>query len=524
MIALRQLRGLSRADFLRSVGLYFLNDRIVMVRLRKSFLDVDMVELEERELHHGDSRPAISELTGWVAEDVKEIALKAETEARERALRQALVSLLPHFSALRDTIYICVPLDQVVVQQVFLPLAASENLQQVMEYEIDRHLPFKREEIYYDFLPAGRQGEKLCVYVFAIPKKQLDGILAILESFGIKPAGVETTATALANSLMFCQGENKGIAAVVAGHGENWEMIGLQSGAGAWNSNPEFLFAHCVPVSQWAVGPGKELLRQCLNLAPKLYRCGNLSALNGAAEGRLTQAEDMVDLARNRFKGDKSAATAESLPAIGAALRGLREAPLVTNLLRHEGEAQGSRKAVSLLNILLFGLLGIALILWAVSFPVKDELRVRQLQKENQRLEPAVQALRAEESQLEQLQKEVSFLSELERRRGEVLLMLDELSKILPTSAYVTNLRYRSGMLEIQGSAENASALIPLLERSPFFENVAFNAPSNRGRDNRETFSLKADIEKQPVKSREISKAPSAEGAKETPKGSLEKP
>jgi hypothetical protein len=38
--------------------------------------------------------------------------------------------------------------------------------------------------------------------------------------------------------------------------------------------------------------------------------------------------------------------------------------------------------------------------------------------------------------------------------------------------------------------------MIPLLERSALFENVGFNAPSNRGRDNRETFSLKADIER----------------------------
>ena len=49
---------------------------------------------------------------------------------------------------------------------------------------------------------------------------------------------------------------------------------------------------------------------------------------------------------------------------------------------------------------------------------------------------------------------------------------------------------------QIQGNAESASALIPLLERSPLFENVGFNAPSNRGRDNRETFSLKAELEK----------------------------
>ena len=73
---------------------------------------------------------------------------------------------------------------------------------------------------------------------------------------------------------------------------------------------------------------------------------------------------------------------------------------------------------------------------------------------------------------------------------------MDELSKTVPTNAYLSNLRYRSGNVEIQGSAENASALIPILERSPLFENVGFNAPSNRGRDNRETFSLKADIEK----------------------------
>ena len=78
----------------------------------------------------------------------------------------------------------------------------------------------------------------------------------------------------------------------------------------------------------------------------------------------------------------------------------------------------------------------------------------------------------------------------------EVLRVLDELSKVVPNNAYFSNLRYKSGALEIQGSAENASSLIPLLERSVVFENVGFNAPSNRGRDNRETFSLKADYER----------------------------
>ena len=506
MIALRHLQDVSRADFLTSVGLYLLSDRLIMVRLRKSFLSVSMLEQEERELPEADNRQAISELTGWIAEDVREIALKAESDSRERALRQAIVSLLPHFNSVRDQVYLCVPQDQVIVQQVFLPLAAQDNLQQVLEYEIERQLPFKREEIYYDYLPAGKKGEKFCLYVFAIPKKRLDGLLSLLESFGIKPRGVETTVTALANYLLFSKEASAGSAAIVAGHGQNWEMIGIQVKDNGWKPASELLFSHQLPALEWAHGTGKELLQEYLEGVPKLYRCGDLGALNGLAAGKIAEAEDICALGNARLKGSKQNSQAETLPAIGAALHGVREASLAANFLRHEGAERDGYKTLSLLNTVLMGLLVLALIAWGISFPVKDELRLRQLQKENQKLEPSVQALRREDSQLQLLRKEASYLSDLDLRRGEVLRILDELSKVVPNNVYFSNLRYRAGVIEVQGNAENASALIPLLERSPLFENVTFNAPSNRGRDNRETFSLKADLEKPKVNPKEVTK------------------
>jgi hypothetical protein len=84
-------------------------------------------------------------------------------------------------------------------------------------------------------------------------------------------------------------------------------------------------------------------------IAPAMFKPGverlslrRLSALNGTADSQLGQAEDLV-AARNRLKGEKSVADAATLPAIGAALR-VREASLVTNLLRHEGAEQGGRK------------------------------------------------------------------------------------------------------------------------------------------------------------------------------------
>ena len=312
MNALRQLQDLTRADFLRSVGLYLLSDRIVMVRLRKSFLNVSMVELEERELPESDNR-AISALTGWVAEDVKEIALKAENDARERALRQAIVSLLPHFNSARDSIYLCVPQEQAIVQQVFLPLAAEGNLRQVLEYEIERQLPFKRDDIYFDFLPVGKRGEKLCVYVFATPKKNLAGVLNLLDSFGIRPNGVETTVTALANYLLFTERDQSENAAVVAGHRSHWEMIAVNAKANGWKPAPQLLFTFQFPVHDWAQGSGKAMLHEALGQVKKFYRCGDLKALNGAAEAPLAEAQDLLALGAPRLNSSKRITNSESL-------------------------------------------------------------------------------------------------------------------------------------------------------------------------------------------------------------------
>jgi Tfp pilus assembly protein PilN len=494
-IGYRRLKDLSRADFLTSVGLYITNDRLLMARLRKSFLAVSMLGREEREFTDSDGRQRLSELTGWVGEDVREIALRSENDSREKALKEALVSLLPHINTARDQVYVCLPQEQTVVQQVLLPLAAEDNLQQVLEYEIERQLPFKREQIYYDFLPAGRKGDRLCVYLFAIAKKNLDAVLAALESIGIKPRGVETTVTALANYLLFTRELGASGAALLAVHPGFWEVIGIEAKAKGWHHTAELRFSHRLPTVDWAHGPAREILLECSRQVPRLFRCGDVTGLNGLAAEHLAQAEDIVSPDSVKLKGFTSGAEPRNIPAIGAALRGLREASFRANFLRHESDAD-QRNAASLLNTVLVSVLALALIAWAASFPIKDELRLRQLQAENGKLAPAIEALRREEEQLERLRKEAAFLSNLNQRRGEVLRVLDELSKTVPSTAYLSNLRYRSGVLELQGNAESASALIPVLERSSLFENVGFNAPSNRGRDNRETFSLKADLEK----------------------------
>lgn len=471
-------------------------DRLVLVRLRKSFLNLSLAAQETRELPLGEDRQAISELTGWIAEDVREIALKAEGESRDRPLKEAIVSLLPQLTAARDSIHICVPQEFAVVQQLYFPIAAEANLEQALEYEIERQLPFRRDEIFYDFLPMGRKGDKVGVYLFAIPKSHLMGILDILASLGIKPAGVETTVTALANYLLACKRGMTDPAAVIGAHQHSLEIFGVQAVANGWKPAYRLLYAHWLPDSEWAESAGKELLHESIAATSKVYGWGEVGDFLRSAEGEPVTYENLVALAGERLKGGEEITQAHVLPAVGAALGGLREAVFTTNLLKSGRSATGRVKTLSLVNTILTCLLVLTLIAWGASYPIRDELRLRQLRTENQKLEPAVAVLRGEEAELQKVRKELAFLSGLEQRKGEVLRVLDELTRVIPTNAYLSNLRYHDRMLELQGNAESASALIPVLERSPVFENVGFNAPSNRGRDNRETFSLKAEIEK----------------------------
>lgn len=472
MIYPRWLQDLSRADFLKSVGLYIMPDRLFLVRMGKNLFRLSVIEEEEREIRHGQ-----------------------DTASRQQALREAIRSLLPHFNPAEDPLYICLSPDQAVAFDIFLPRAAEGDLSRVVEYEVERHLPFRREEGYYDFLPTGKKGDKVGLLLFAVPKRRLDEILGALAAFGIKPRGVEMTATALANYLLFCTGEIRGPALLLGGQNQAWEVVGLNAGTNGWRQVPEMAFAHWLPQVDWVEGPGREIFYDCLRQSPKLFGWGYSADFLLSVGAESIQLDDLLALGKKRFVEDKGIGHSFFLPAVGAALRGLREATFTVNLLpATRKERQG--KALSWLNACLTILLAAGLIVWGGSYPIKDEIRLRQIQRENQKLAPSVEALRHEDEELKRLRKEISFVSGIRERKGEILQTLDELSRIVPNSAYLSNLRFRDGAVELQGSAENASNLVPLLERSPLFKNVGFNAPSNRGRDNRETFSLKAELER----------------------------
>ncbi|MCH8054753.1 MAG: pilus assembly protein PilM, partial [Deltaproteobacteria bacterium] len=305
MMVPRWFQDLSRADFLKSVGLYVMPDRLFLVRMRKDLFRLSVVEEEMREIPVGEDASRLSSLTGWITDEVREVALKKETIPRRQALKEAIHSFLPHFNPGKDPFYICLSSDQVMARPVYLPQAAEENLSQVLEYEIKRLLPFRREEVYYDYLPIGKKGDKVGLLLFAVPKRVLDEILDALSAFGIRPKAVETTATALGNYLLFCTGGITGPALVLGGQDHAWEMIGLDARDNGWRQEPELLLTHWLPQADWIQGPGREIFHNCLRKSPKFFGWGYITDFLLSVKGESLQFEDLLALGKKRLGGDQ---------------------------------------------------------------------------------------------------------------------------------------------------------------------------------------------------------------------------
>jgi general secretion pathway protein L len=77
---------------------------------------------------------------------------------------------------------LCIPSERVLQRNLTLPVAAEENLRQVLAFEMDRQTPFKADQIYFDSRVTGRDasGRNLLVELVLLPRAQLDQELATL--------------------------------------------------------------------------------------------------------------------------------------------------------------------------------------------------------------------------------------------------------------------------------------------------------------------------------------------------------
>ncbi len=81
------------------------------------------------------------------------------------------------------------PRDKVLRRLVDLPAAAAENLREVLGFEMDRHTPFKSDEVYFDYRLEGSDPERkrIKVDLVVVPRTVADQAVQLATSWGLAP-------------------------------------------------------------------------------------------------------------------------------------------------------------------------------------------------------------------------------------------------------------------------------------------------------------------------------------------------
>lgn len=84
---------------------------------------------------------------------------------------------------------LCMPGDKILTRTLTLPLAAEENLREVLSFEMDHQTPFTAEQVYYDCSVVGRSAAErtLAVELVLTTRPVLDELLSRLAGLGLHP-------------------------------------------------------------------------------------------------------------------------------------------------------------------------------------------------------------------------------------------------------------------------------------------------------------------------------------------------
>ena len=177
------------------------------------------------------------------------------------------------------------------------------------------------------------------------------------------------------------------------------------------------------------------------------------------------------------------------LPAYGLALKGLQKPLVAINLLPLRLRKQPSRLGQYLM-VALVVLTLISGLAWGGSALLQKRFQHARLDREINRLAGEVADIDRLQAGIQSLRTKLEFLQEQKSGPHNVLDILKALTEIIPDSAWVREISIEPDGIRLDGYADAAAELIPLIDASPLFTDVSFLSAITKGRDGKEKFRI----------------------------------
>src|SRR5579864_3708433 len=114
--------------------------------------------------------------------------------SRDAAGAERLRSLLDGHEAARNLpVCLRLPANAALSATIELPLAAETNLGEVIAFELDRHTPFRADEVYFSYRLVERRPEaqRLAVELRLVPRPVVERALAAIAALGLRADRVD---------------------------------------------------------------------------------------------------------------------------------------------------------------------------------------------------------------------------------------------------------------------------------------------------------------------------------------------
>ncbi|HLC42133.1 MAG TPA: PilN domain-containing protein [Methylomirabilota bacterium] len=454
-------------------------------------------------LNFSDSRLSVVTVSrgrvtqAFTLEQGEELAqlFKAELEARKVKTRNLCVS---------------VPRAWAVVKEIELPPAVGENLDQMVQFELERHLPFPLEDALYVWKPTAPplKDSPRRILIVAVERRIIDQVCKLADDLGLRLLSIDLAPHALL-SLVEPPRRGTRIAALhlVDGSADLTFLEGrelrLSRSAAVTDSTDEALareVQRSLTLLRWN---GLDAIWLSSDAAQP-PSSPDLSAFGTNAEPPPYKR----DVLRNLPLLAEQIPLGLGLPAFAAAF-GRRPQLNLLPIERRPRRPHWSHVATAA-SFAVTVVLGVGVLL------SQNYVQQRQLSRLNQTLtaiDPEVKAVEKLSAELDRSRKLLATLKEVERGGIQPLAILKDLTELVPQEAWLTTLTMDTKGVELTGQATVANQLIPILENSSLLERVEFASPVTKGRD-KEQFRIRAGWEQKLVAPPPAAKPGRKDGAK----------
>jgi len=401
-----------------------------------------------------------------------DLAVEEQKATLERAVKEHRLTF--------GRVFLSLPHDRGMVRQMEFPVEVAEKLKAAVALQIESLCPWSADEIYWDFsVESRKKGAKLFrVTIAIVPRAEIDPWMAFFKSIKLPLSGVL-------------------LSSVTHAHGVRtlWPNSDCTIVLDCEKGYVEGSLIHGGQLSS-VTQTGGEANIAAKDAVERLAASGRVGAAEdvrfvsyGSEAAQLESVEPVILPIENASVG-----STVRFGAIASALIGIRRTAFAANLipsaLRYRRSQWQTVPTFVLLALTM--LAGIAMLLRE---PYQMTVYASQIDSEIRRVAPVAREVSKQQTELNNLSDRYRALAGHLQNRDYNLEALQEITRVLPSGAWLVSYSYQDGNIQLSGYADSTSAIQKLLEDSPLFKDVQPTAAVTRDAKGKDKFSLKATIE-----------------------------